>query len=127
MAALLSWLPTLLRRHRRDALLAAAATWPTAPAKLLKSAVVPRDPLAEGGTNIRDSQVESAFYFTLPQGYFGGHARSQPLSDSEAHRLLRQLPEDLDLNIRYDPANPDRAVALPTDNPDFPTPLWPSL
>ena len=126
MAALVSWLPNLLRRRKRDALLAAAAAWPTTTAKLLKSAVVPKDVLAEGGTAVQDSQVESAFYFTLPEGYFGGHLRSTPVSDSEGFRMLRALPEDLEVRVRYNPANPDQAVALPEDNREFPITLWPA-
>ena len=125
--ALVSWLPTLLRRRKRAALLSAAAQWPTISAKLLKSSVVTRDALAEGGTAFQDSQVESAFYFTLPQGYYGGHLRSVPVSDSEGHRLLRLLPEDLEVNVRYNPDDPDQAVALSEDNRGFPLTLWPSI
>jgi hypothetical protein len=127
MAAFLSWLPTLLRRLKRDALLAAAASWPTTTAKLLKSTVVAKDLLAEGGTAFQESQVESQFYFTLPAGYFGGHLRSTPVSDSEGHRLLRALPEDLEVTVRYNPANPDQTVALAEDNRAFPVTLWPPV
>ncbi len=120
------WLNNLLRRRKRNALLAAAAAWPKTTAKLLKSAVVPRDVLAEGGTAFQDSQVEAAFYFTLPQGYFGGHLRSVPVSDSEGFRMLKVLQEDLEVIVRYDPANPDKVIALPEDNRDFPVSIWPS-
>ncbi len=126
MAGLLTLLPNLLRRRKRDALLGAAAAWPTLPAKLLKSTVVSKDPLAEGDTAFQDSQVESAFYFTFSGSYFGGHLRTTPVSDSEGHRLLRQLPEDTEVTIRYNPANPDQTVTLPADNPNFPAPIWPS-
>lgn len=120
MAALVSWLPNLLRRRRRDALLAAAAGWPIVGAKLLKSVVVARDPLAEDGTAFQEQQVESGFYFTLPAGYFGGHLRTVPLSDSEAHRLLRQLPEDLAVAVRYNPEIPTRPSRCPPTTPTSP-------
>ena len=125
MAGPLSWLTNLARRRKRDALLAEAVAWPIYQARLLKSSLVAKDPLAEGGTSFQESQVEAAYYFNLPSGYFGGHLRSAAVSDSEGHRLLRNLPEDPPVNIRYDPASPDRTVALPQDNPDFPATIWP--
>jgi hypothetical protein len=129
MAAIFQWVPLLLRRRKRDAMLQQAAAWPVIEAKLLKSIVLEKDPLAEGGTTFQDRQIESAFYFTLPQreggSYFGGHLRSVPLSDSEAHRMLRQLPEDMPVRVRYNPDNPDQNVTLPVDNPQFPTGIWP--
>jgi hypothetical protein len=126
MAALVNWLPLLLRRRKRDQALALAATWPTATAKLLKSIVVEKDPLAEGGTAFQDRQVEAAFYFTLDGSYYGGHLRSTPLSDGEAHRMLRQLPEDTPVTIRYNPANPDQTHTLAADNAGkLPITIWP--
>ena len=125
MPGLLTLLPNLLRRRKRDALLSAAVSWPTITAKLLKSAVVPKAPLAEEGTAFQESQVESAFYFTLSGYYFGGHLRTPPVSDSEGHRLLRQLPEDTEVNLRYNPTTPDQTATLPADNPGFPAPIWP--
>ena len=129
MAALLNWIPTLLRRRRRDALLAEAAAWPVITARLLKSTVVDRDPLADGGTAVQDRQIEAAFYFTLTGhaagSYFGGHLRGVAMSDSEAHRKLRDLSEDTEVRVRHNPANPDQAITLPGDNPDFPIAIWP--
>jgi hypothetical protein len=130
MAAILNWLPLLLRRRKREQSLAQAASWPIASAKLLKSTMVEKDPLAEGGTAFQDRQVESAFYFTLPNresgAYFGGHLRSVPMSDSEAHRALRTVPEDTPLLVRYNPQNPDQTVTLAADNEDFPYKVWPT-
>jgi hypothetical protein len=126
MAAILNWIPLLLRRRQRDARLREAAAWPIITASLLKSTVEEKDPLVEGGTAFQDRQVESAFYFTLEGSYYGGHLRSGPLSDGEAHRALRQLPEDTPVKIRYNPANPDQTIALPDDNPSFPIAIWPS-
>ena len=125
MATLVNWLPLLVRRRKRTALLEQASTWPIATASLLKSTVLAKDPLAEDGTAFQDRQLESAFYFTLHGDYFGGHLRSVPLSDSEAHRALRLLPEDTPVNVRYNPSNPDQNVALPADNAEFPVAIWP--
>jgi len=127
MGAFFNWLPLLLRRRKREQTLQQAAAWPTTTAKLLRSEVIEKDPLADGGTAFQDRQIESAFYFTLEGSYFGGHLRSTPLSDSEAHRLLRQLPEDTPVTIRYNPANPDQTAALATDNQGhLPMTIWPS-
>ncbi len=127
MAALVNWLPLLLRRRKREQSLAQATAWPTVTARLLKSIVVEKDPLAEGGTAFQDRQIESAFYFTLDGSYYGGHLRSTPLSDTEAHRLIRQLPEDTPVQVRYNPANPDETHTLATDNQgSLPITIWPN-
>lgn len=122
---MLNWIPLLLRRRKRAAILTQASTWPMLAARMLASKVVEKDPLAEGGTSFQGSQVESAFYFTLEGSYFGGHLRSGPMSDSEAHRALKLAPEDSQVNVRYNPANPDQAIALPEDNLGFPFSIWP--
>ena len=93
-------------------------------ARLLKSNVVARDPLAEGGTAFQDFQVESGYYFTHEGAYYGGHLRSAPMSDSEAHRAIRNLTEELPVVIRYNPHNPDQTHTLAADNEDFPVALW---
>ncbi len=124
MPSIFQPISNILRRRKRDALLTQAAGWTPTQAILLKSTVVPKDPLAEG-TAFQEQQVEAAFSFTLNGSYFGGYARSAAMSDSEAHRALRLIPEDTPITIRYNPANPDQAIALPTDNPTFPFTLWP--
>ena len=126
MAALVNWLPLLLRRRKREQSLAQAATWPTITANLLKSIVIEKDPLADGGTAFQDRQIESAFYFTLDGSFYGGHLRSTPLSDTEAHRLVRKLPEDTPVQVRYNPADPDQVHTLATDNQgSLPITIWP--
>jgi hypothetical protein len=118
---------SFFRSRKREKALAQAANWPTITAQLLKSVVLEKVPLAEGGTAFQDRQIESAFYFTLEGSYYGGHLRSVPLSDSEAHRLLRQLPEDTPVVVRYNPANPDRTHTLASDNEaKLPFTIWPS-
>jgi hypothetical protein len=126
MAAFLNWIPLLLRRRKREQALAQCATWPTVTARLLKSTVIEKDPLAEQGTAFQDRQIESAYYFTLDGSYYGGHLRSIPLSDSEAHRMVRTLAEDTPVVVRYNPTNPDQTHTLPADNPaTLPFAIWP--
>ena len=121
------WLIRFFRQRKRNRELAVAATWPVITAKLLSSIVMPKDLAADGGTAFQDRQIESAFYFTLDGSYFGGHLRSTPLSDTEAHRLLRQLPEDTLVQVRYNPANPDETHTLATDNEgSLPITIWPT-
>ena len=50
-----------------------------------------------------------------------------PLSDSEAHRALRTVPEETPVLIRYNPHNPDQVHTLPSDNEEFPFKIWPLL
>lgn len=124
---LFDWLIRFLRQRKREKSFAAAANWPPRIAKLLASKVLPKDLAASGGTSFQDRQIESAFYFTLDGIYYGGHLRSTPLSDSEAHRLLKQLPEDLPVTVRYNPANPDQTVTFDADNQGaLPITIWSS-
>ena len=104
-------------------------------AKVLGSKVVPKDLLAGEGTSFQTFQIESAFYFTLAGGsasddeigYYGGHLRSLPLSDSEAHRLLSRIPEDTPIQVRYNPEDPNQTHTLASDNPNaLPFEIWPS-
>lgn len=104
-----------------------AKTWPVLTAKLLGSTVVPKDSFAEAGSVYQNFQIESAFYFTLDGGYFGGHLRSVPLSDSEAHRAIRDAKEDTIIQVRYNPQNPDENYTLAADNKDIlPFAVWSS-
>ena len=121
------WLIRSFRQRKRNRELALAADWPIITAKLLSSVVLPKDLAAEGGTAFQDRQIESAFYFTLDGSYYGGHLRSTPLSDTEAHRLIRQLPEDTPIQVRYNPANPDQNHTFATDNEGtLPVAIWSS-
>ena len=121
------WLIRFFRQRKRNRELALAANWPIITAKLLSSVVLPKDLAAEGGTAFQDRQIESAFYFTLDGSYYGGHLRSTPLSDTEAHRLIRQLPEDTPIQVRYNPGNPDQNHTLSTDNEGtLPVAIWSS-
>jgi hypothetical protein len=137
MSALLStdWLVKLIRRPQRDKALELARSWPLITAKVLGSKVVPKDLLAEEGTSFQTFQIESAYYFTIAGsspsddeiGYYGGHLRSLPLSDSEAHRLLSRIQEDTPIQVRYNPEDPNQTHTLASDNPNaLPFEIWPS-
>jgi hypothetical protein len=122
---LLSRLLRPLRRRKREQYLQAAASWPTTAAKLLKPELVPKDELAEGSA-VQDQQLECPYYFSLDAGFFGGHLRSMPCSDSEGRRLQRQVVEESCVTVRYDPADPDRTCAFPSDNEGaLPFTIWP--
>jgi len=118
----------IIRRPKHEKALKLAATWPLALAKTLGSRVVPKDLLAEKGTTFQSFQIETAFYFTRTGeqgGYFGGHLRSLPMSDSEAHRMLTHLAEDQPIHVRYNPAYPDENHTLASDNPGaLPFEIW---
>ena len=114
-----------LRRRRREQYLQTAANWPATTAKLLKPELVPKDELAEGSA-AQDQQIECPYYFTLDAGFFGGHLRSVPCSDSEGRRLQRQLAESSPVTVRYDPTDPDRTCAFPAHNEGtLPFRVWP--
>ena len=115
----------MLRGRRRKERLDAAALWPTTTAKLLPSTLMMKDDLAEG-TAVQDSQVECPYYFSIADGYFGGHVRSLPCSDSEGRRIQRALAEDMPIIVRYNLQNPDEGCVLQTDNEGtLPFTVWP--
>jgi hypothetical protein len=114
-----------LRGRRRQERLQTAVLWPTTIAKLLPSTLVMKDSLA-GGTAVQDSQVECPYYFSITEGYFGGHVRSIACSDSEGRRIQRSLAEDMPIVVRYNPANPDEGCVLAEDNVGtLPFTVWP--
>ncbi len=114
-----------LRSRRRRQRLQAASLWPTTTAKLLPSKLVMKDDLAEG-TAIQDTQVECPYFFSIAEGYFGGHVRSVACSDSEGRRIQRELAEDMPIVVRYNPANPDEGCVLAEDNAGtLPFTVWP--
>jgi hypothetical protein len=114
-----------LHRRRRKERLSAAAVWPTTAAKLLPPTLVMKDDLAEG-TAVQDSQVECPYYFSIDEGYFGGHVRSVACSDSEGRRIQRALAEEMAIIVRYNPQNPDEGCVLQTDNEgSLPFTIWP--
>jgi len=119
-------LSRMLRGRRRKDRLQTATLWPTTTAKLLPSKLVMKDDLAEG-TAVQDSQVECPYYFSIAEGYFGGHVRSVACSDSEGRRIQRALAEDMPIVVRYNPQNPDEGCVLRSDNDGtLPFTIWPA-
>jgi hypothetical protein len=124
-SVLVGWIFRFFRRRRRARELQAAAAWPVATAKLLKGVVVPKDELAEGSLAQSD-QVEFPYYFVMDDGFFGGHLRTVPCSDSEGRRLIAKVDEGAPVTVRYDPTNPDKTHALAEDNEGvLPFSIWP--
>jgi hypothetical protein len=122
---LFDWFLRERRQRERERLLQAASSWPTAQAKLLKPTLVDKDESAEG-TVAQTAQIEVPFYFTLDTGFFGGHLRSVPVSDSGGRRAMEKLSEGMPVTVRYNPANPDDAVTLAEDNGGaLPFTVWP--
>ncbi len=115
-STVLGWILRYFRRHSRRRDLQAASGWPTATAKLLEGKIVPYDELVQG-TAAQTVQVEYPYYFALQEEFYGGYLRSVPCTDSEGSRWMREVGQGKSIQVRYDPANPDRTHALERDNP----------
>ncbi len=100
-----------LRRKKREKLLETARSWPIATGEVLNWKTVAAD--EELTSFAAPDQIEAQYYFTVNQEYFGGHFRSAAMSKAESHAIAAATPE---VQIRYDPANPDTAVVLAEDN-----------
>lgn len=88
-----------------------ALQWPTTTGEINHWAVVTAD--EEAASMGALSQIEASFHFILNGEYYGGYFRSIAMAAGEAERLGRG---NFPVNIRYNPANPDKAVVLPQDN-----------
>jgi hypothetical protein len=125
-SVLFGWIVRIFRRRERERKLRTAEGWPVVTAKLLTSTLVMKDGLADGTSDVQDSQVECPYYFSIGDGFFGGHVRSVPCTDSEGRRMQRQMVEGMPLTVRYDPANPDEGCVLAGDNMGaLPFVVWP--
>jgi hypothetical protein len=67
----------------------------------------------ETGTFGNPHQIEARYYFTINGEYYGGHFRSVPMGAVEAGAIAPATPK---VQVRYDPAKPDRAVVRAEDN-----------
>jgi hypothetical protein len=127
MSFLVGGISKMMRRRKRDQKLSAAAQWPTAQAKLLPAVIVDRDELAKG-TLAQDRQLEIPYYFNLESGgetgFYSGYVRTAALSDGEARRLEKQIPEGTQITVRYNPGNPDEGCALTRDNAGLSFSIW---
>jgi hypothetical protein len=123
-SVLFGWLFRYIRRRKRDRDLHEAEAWPVTTAKRLKGTVVPKDELAEGSL-AQSCQIEFPYYFVMDDGFFGGHLRTVPCSDSEGRRWIAKVDEGAPVTVRYDPRNPDRTHALAADNEGaLPFSIW---
>lgn len=89
-----------------------AAGWPQTPAAISIWHILQ---IGEGTATsfANNQQIEAAFSFTLNGEYYGGYVRSSLMSRKQAERLVVGSPE---INVRYNPANPDQTVVLAEDN-----------
>jgi len=101
--------------HRRSGakLRQRALQWPLATAQVNHWQILEASP--EAATPGALYQVEAGFHFILNGEYYGGYLRSVAMPHGEAARHAKGTPS---VNVRYDPAHPDSAVALPDDNKD---------
>jgi hypothetical protein len=98
-------------RRRREKKLRLAARWPITQAQINHWEVLNAD--QDAATMGAPYQIEAGFHFILNGEYFGGYVRSEPMVRREAERMAQGAPR---INVRYDPANPDRNFVLPEDN-----------
>jgi hypothetical protein len=100
-----------LRRRSLQKKLRAASGWPIAVGEVNHWAIV--DAEKDAASTATPYQIEASFHFMVNGEYFGGYFRSVGLVRREAERMANGNPT---VNVRYDPANPDSAVALAEDN-----------
>ena len=88
-----------------------AAGWPQATAHINGWKVLPAGDAAKSFT--QTDFIEARFHFLLNGEYYGGYARSVAMGRREAEKGSVGSPE---IQIRYNPANPDQTVVLAEDN-----------
>jgi hypothetical protein len=89
-----------------------AAGWPQTPAAISLWHILQ---VGEGAATsfANNQQIEAAYSFSLKGEYYGGYVRSALMSRKQAEKLAVGSPE---INVRYNPANPDQGVVLAEDN-----------
>jgi hypothetical protein len=103
------------RESARKKRVSAAAAWPQARAEINRWKIRPVGEEAESFT--QTDSIEAAFSFVLNGEYYGGYVNSVAMGRKEAEKLAVGNPA---INVRYDPANPDKVVVLAEDNPSLP-------
>jgi Protein of unknown function (DUF3592) len=88
-----------------------AQQWPTVSAEINHWSIATAD--TEIASSATPYQIEASFHFTVNGEYFGGYLRSVALTHHGAEMGAKGEPT---VNIRYDPANPDRTAVLAEDN-----------
>ena len=94
-----------LRRRSFEKKLQVAALWPIAQGEVNQWQVLTAD--EEAATMGAAYQIEAGFHFLLNGEYYGGYLRSVAMGLHEAETKAVGNPM---VNVRYDPANPDRFV-----------------
>ena len=101
-----------LRRRAYHKKLTAALAWPLADAEVNHWKVIPA--VRKELTGAHPCQLEAGFHFIVNGEYFGGYLYSVGLGQHTADTLAKGNPK---VKVRYDPANPDSNIAIPSDNP----------
>ncbi|HMF65346.1 MAG TPA: DUF3592 domain-containing protein [Edaphobacter sp.] len=101
------------RRRNLEKKLRLAHGWPIAIGEVNHWAVVDAD--EDAMSTATPYQIEASFHFLVGGEYFGGYFRSVGLVRREAEAMAKGSPN---VNVRYDPANPDSVVVLAEDNAD---------
>ena len=101
------------RRRNLENKLRLASGWPIATGEVNHWTVVDAD--EDAMSTATPYQIEASFHFLVGGEYFGGYFRSVALVRRDAEAMAKGIPN---VNIRYDPANPDSVVVLAEDNAD---------
>jgi hypothetical protein len=88
-----------------------AARWPEAQAEINGWKVLPIGDAAKSFS--QSDYIEARFHFHVNGEFYGGYLRSVAMGRRDAEKLAVGSPK---VNIRYNPTNPDEAVALAEDN-----------
>jgi hypothetical protein len=99
------------RERARLKRVAAAQSWPQAPAEINHWKIVSAGEASESFS--QTDAIEAAFHFTLNGEYYGGYLSSVPMARREAEKAATGSPK---ITVRYDPKNPDHNVVLAEEN-----------
>lgn len=99
--------------HRRSVRkkIALARAWPTATGEVNHWEVKPAEQSELTGAT--PNQIEARFHFSVNGEYYGGYLRSVAMGVHQSETLAKGTPQ---VNVRYNPQNPDSNIALPDDN-----------
>lgn len=99
--------------HRRAVrkMIAQARSWPTATGEVNHWEIKPAED--QELTGATPNQIEARFHFSVNGEYYGGYFRSVALGVHQSETLAKGTPQ---VNVRYNPQNPDSNIALPEDN-----------
>jgi hypothetical protein len=104
-----------MRESARRKRVKTAAAWPLAQAEINHWKVVSLGEEAESFT--QSDYIEAAFSFVLNGEYYGGYVNSVAMGRKEAEQFAVGSHA---VNVRYNPADPDKVVVLAEDNASLP-------